>query len=90
MSVFSSIVVLLGSLLFLAAALGVLRLPDTLSRMQAVTKASSLALPLILFGTAIELGSMAIVLKSLLIIFFIFFTIPVANQLLAHASVSKE
>ena len=45
-----------GALLSLAAAIGVLRFPDTLSRMHAATKPQTFGLLLILLGAVVRLG----------------------------------
>ncbi|BBZ26495.1 Na+/H+ antiporter subunit G [Mycolicibacterium madagascariense] len=47
--------VLCGSILALTAAIGVVRFPDTLSRMHAATKPQVLGLLLVLLGAAIRL-----------------------------------
>ena len=49
------VVVLLGALLILLAAIGVVRFDDTLRRMHALTKATTLGLLLVLGGSAFAL-----------------------------------
>lgn len=51
----AAVLVLAGSLLALTAAIGVVRFPDTLSRMHAATKPQVLGLLLVLVGAAIRL-----------------------------------
>jgi multicomponent Na+:H+ antiporter subunit G len=51
----AAVLVLSGSALALTAAIGVLRFPDTLSRMHAATKPQVLGLLLVLVGAAIRL-----------------------------------
>lgn len=51
----TSVLVLGGSALALTAAIGVVRFPDTLSRMHAATKPQVLGLLLVLAGAAIRL-----------------------------------
>ena len=51
----ASVLVLGGSTLALTAAIGVVRFPDTLSRMHAATKPQVLGLLLVLAGAAIRL-----------------------------------
>ena len=55
LDVAAGVLVLGGSLLALTAAIGVLRFPDTLSRMHAATKPQVLGLLLVLAGAAIRL-----------------------------------
>ena len=51
----AAVLVLCGSVLALTAAIGVVRFPDTLSRMHAATKPQVLGLLLVLIGAAIRL-----------------------------------
>ena len=51
----TAVLVLGGSTLALTAAIGVVRFPDTLTRMHAATKPQVLGLLLVLVGTAIRL-----------------------------------
>lgn len=55
LDVLASILVLAGSALALTAAIGVVRFPDTLSRMHAATKPQVLGLLLVLAGAAVRL-----------------------------------
>jgi multicomponent Na+:H+ antiporter subunit G len=55
LDVAAGVLVLGGSLLALTAAIGVVRFPDTLSRMHAATKPQVLGLLLVLAGAAIRL-----------------------------------
>jgi len=56
-----------GSGFFLGGTLGLLRFPDVLSRLHALTKADNLGLGFIILGLAFQAGSLAIVLKLFLI-----------------------
>jgi multicomponent Na+:H+ antiporter subunit G len=55
LDIVSGVLVLGGSALALTAAVGVVRFPDTLSRMQAATKPQALGLLLVLIGAGIRL-----------------------------------
>jgi multicomponent Na+:H+ antiporter subunit G len=55
LDVLAAVLVLCGSALALTAAIGVVRFPDTLSRMHAATKPQVLGLLLVLIGAAIRL-----------------------------------
>lgn len=55
LDVLAGVLVLAGSVFALTAAIGVVRFPDTLSRMHAATKPQVLGLLLVLAGAAIRL-----------------------------------
>ena len=75
------VLILLGSLFILIAAIGVLRFRDVYSSMHATTKASSFGLLLILTGVALHFLVWIVAIKALLIVIFIYLTAPLA----AHA-----
>jgi multicomponent Na+:H+ antiporter subunit G len=50
LDIFTVVAVSLGSVFFLAGTLGLLRFPDTLTRLHALTKADNLGLGLIVLG----------------------------------------
>jgi len=79
------ILIFLGSLFILIAALGLLRFRDVYSRMHATTKATSFGLLLIVSGVALNFLTIVVVIKAILVIVFIYLTAPLA----AHA-VSKS
>jgi multicomponent Na+:H+ antiporter subunit G len=56
--VIGELLALLGAALVLLAAVGVLRLPDVLSRLHALAKASTLGILLLLFGAALGLSDL--------------------------------
>jgi len=56
-----------GAVFFLAGTVGLLRFPDTLSRLHALTKADNLGLGFIVLGLAIEGGSWAVAGKLVFI-----------------------
>lgn len=57
----------MGAVFFLAGTVGLLRFPDTLSRLHALTKADNLGLGLIVLGLALADGSWSAAGKLLLI-----------------------
>ena len=67
------------------AGLGTLRFPDLFSRMHAATKAASFGIGLMLTGLVIIYFSWYLLIMSILIIFFIFITAPVAAHMLGRA-----
>lgn len=74
-----------GALLFVAGALGLLRFPDTLSRLHAISKADNLGLGLIVLGLLPQMASIADGLKLLFIWLLAQLSAATASQLLARA-----
>jgi len=74
-----------GCLLALVAALGVLRLPDLLTRMHAATKPQVLGLVLVLAGLALRLREPSALGVLALAVLFQFATAPVATHMVARA-----
>jgi multicomponent Na+:H+ antiporter subunit G len=74
-----------GGLLFLAA-LGVLRMPDLYTRMQAATKAGTLGVGLVLAAAAMAFGELEATITALLAIGFFLLTAPVAAHMLGRAA----
>jgi multicomponent Na+:H+ antiporter subunit G len=82
----TAILWLAGSAFALLAAVGVLRMPDVFTRMQASTKASTLGLGCLLIGAAVQLGDFASLVRAGSIGAFILLTTPVAAHVIARAS----
>jgi multicomponent Na+:H+ antiporter subunit G len=74
-----------GALLFLAGALGLLRFPDPLSRLHAISKADNLGLGLIVLGLLPQAASITDGLKLLCIWLLAQLSAATASQLLARA-----
>ncbi len=77
---------IVGSSFAFLAALGVLRMPDVFTRMQASTKASTLGLGCLLIGAALQFGDLASVIRLVSIGAFTFLTTPVSAHMIARAS----
>jgi multicomponent Na+:H+ antiporter subunit G len=77
---------IVGSAFGFLAALGVLRMPDVFTRMQASTKASTLGLGCLLIGAALQLADLASIIRVLSIGAFILLTTPVSAHVIARAS----
>jgi multicomponent Na+:H+ antiporter subunit G len=82
-----SFFLLLGGFFALIAAIGVLRLPDVLTRMHASTKAGILGSSLILIGGAIYLQEAEITVRVIAIILFLMLTAPIGAHMIGRASV---
>jgi multicomponent Na+:H+ antiporter subunit G len=77
---------LVGAAFALLAAVGVLRMPDVFTRMQASTKASTLGLACLLVGAALQMGDFASFVRVASIGAFVLLTTPVAGHVIARAS----
>jgi multicomponent Na+:H+ antiporter subunit G len=77
---------IVGSAFAFLAALGVVRMPDVFTRMQASTKASTLGLGCLLLGSALQLADLASIIRLVSIGAFIFLTTPVSAHVIARAS----
>jgi multicomponent Na+:H+ antiporter subunit G len=84
--VFTALMLILGSLFSFVAALGMLRLPDTVIRMHAATKAGTLGAGLILTAEAFFYAELGITLRALAAITFLLLTAPVAAHLIGRAA----
>lgn len=89
MTLLASLLLGLGVLLVVIAAIGVVRLPDMLCRAHAVSKALTLGISLMLLGAMFRHGP-AEYPKFLLAILFQFLTIPVAGHLVSLIAYRKK
>jgi multicomponent Na+:H+ antiporter subunit G len=80
----SALLLLLGGFFALVAGLGVLRLPDLLSRMHASTKAAGAALTLILAAFFLRVPGWEVGFKALVALGLAFLTLPVAAHMLGR------
>lgn len=82
----AAILVLLGSLLCLTAAVALLRFPDVVSKMHAVTKPQVLGLILVTLGIALSLRTWWASGIAVLIIVLQLLTAPVAASMVARGA----
>lgn len=80
LDIVTAVLVLSGSALALTAAIGVIRFPDTLSRMHSATKPQVLGLLLVLAGAAIRLRGNVDIGMLFLTGVFTLITAPVIGQ----------
>ena len=78
--------VVTGTTFVLLAAIGVVRMPDVYMRMQVSTKGASLGAGCLLLAVPVFFGDVAIGVRALLIIVFIFLTTPISAHMLARAA----
>jgi multicomponent Na+:H+ antiporter subunit G len=79
-----SILILLGAIFLFSAGLGMLRMPDVFTRIQAGTKASTLGNMLVLAGIAFYHPGWT--LKLVIVIYFVLMTNPISSHALARAA----
>ena len=82
----SAAFVVTGATLALLAGVGVVRMPDVFTRMQASTKASTLGLGCLLAALAIRHPDVSIVMRALSIGAFMMLTTAVSAHVIARAA----
>lgn len=83
---------LAGALFFFASAVGMVRLPDFYTRLHAPTKAATLGVLLLAVGSLLRSlpQGQGVWLEELLIIVFLFLTVPVSAQVMARAAARRR
>ena len=84
--VIASVLFIVGSVFTLISAIGVLRLPDLYTRMHAASKTATFGVGLIVLGGAFAMPTTAVFVKALIVIVFLFITVPTSSHLLARAA----
>jgi multicomponent Na+:H+ antiporter subunit G len=80
------VAILGGALWSLIAGIGLLRLPDVLTRMHAATKPQVLGLLMVVFGVALRLRDANDITTLILVGLFQTWTVPVAAHMVARAA----
>lgn len=80
--------ILIGSIISVISAIGIIRFPDVYTRAHAATKSSTLAVLLTLIGTFIYIwfSDAFISVRVILGILFVFITAPVSGHLIIRAA----
>ncbi|OLO38840.1 Na+/H+ antiporter subunit G1 [Alkalihalophilus pseudofirmus] len=83
-----SVFALIGGLLSLLGAIGMIRFPDVYGRLHAATKSATLGVILIMTATFLFflLYEQLFVAKVLLTILFVFLTAPLAGQMMSRSA----
>lgn len=92
-TVIASAAVLLGAAFMFVAALGVARMPDLFTRMQAATKASTVGVIFVMCGVAVAYLEGSVTIRAVLIAGFFLLTSPVAAHAIArsaHVALHRE
>ncbi len=82
----AGILIIIGAAFTLAAAIGIVRLPDVYSRMHAASKAGTLGSGLMLIALAIAADDFSTATRALAGVLFFLLTAPVSAHLLAKAA----
>ena len=82
----SDILMSIGAIFMLLAAVGVLRMPDLFTRMQPATKGTTLGIACTLLAVAVHFGDSSVTTRALATIAFFFLTAPVTAHLIGRAS----
>ena len=90
LDLFTAVALVLGALFFLAGVVGLLRFPDTLSRLHALTKADNVGLGLIVIGLMPQAGSVLAALKLLLVWVLVLLAASTVGQLMARVARRAE
>jgi multicomponent Na+:H+ antiporter subunit G len=84
LDVWTIVWVSMGCVFFLAGTIGLLRFPDSLTRLHALTKADNLGLGLVVIGLLPQAGSFLIAAKMLFIWLLVMISGACVSQLIAR------
>src|SRR5215813_970663 len=84
--VFTVVAISAGAFFFLAGTVGLLRFPDSLSRLHALTKADNLGLGLVVLGLLPQVDTLASGIKLVLVWLLAQFASASAGQIIANAA----
>ncbi len=85
----TALLLLLGALFSFLAAVGVLRFPDTLLRMQSSSKASTLGLACLIAGTALQFPELSVIIRLGALAAFIMLTAPLTAHIVARVTLHR-
>jgi len=86
MQILASVLMLFGAVFSLLGAIGLLRMPDLFTRLQAATKTGTLGVGFIMLAVAVHFQDLGVVVRSLLVVVFLFLTAPIAAHVIARAA----
>ncbi|MFE3292054.1 monovalent cation/H(+) antiporter subunit G [Rhodococcus sp. NPDC059234] len=90
LDVVAAVAILLGALLAMTAAIGIVRFPDTLSRMHAATKPQVIGLVLVLIGAVIRLRGNVDIWMLILVGLFTLLTAPVIAHTVGRVAYREQ
>lgn len=77
---------LIGVAFSVLAAVGIVRMPDLYMRMQAATKSATVGVSCLILAAAVRLETVEAITQALLVVAFLFFTVPVASHMIGRAA----
>lgn len=77
---------LLGGAFCLLGAVGMIRMPDLYTRLQAATKTGTLGVGCLMVGVALHFETLGVGVRAILVIGFLFLTAPIAGHVIARAA----
>lgn len=86
---FTILAVCAGAVLYLAGTAGLLRFPDTLTRLHALTKVDNLGLGLIVFGLMPQMGWL-VAAKLLAVWLLVQYSGAIVTQILVHDAAGED
>lgn len=86
MTILTVALLVIGALFTLIAAIGVVRLPDLFTRMQASTKSATLGVACMMLATLTHFADLSVGSRAVLVIGALFLTAPVAGHVIARAA----
>jgi multicomponent Na+:H+ antiporter subunit G len=84
--ILTSILLVLGGLFCLLGAVGILRMPDIFTRLQAATKTGTLGVGFVMLAVCVHFQDLGVSVRSMLVIAFLFLTAPIAGHVIARAA----
>jgi multicomponent Na+:H+ antiporter subunit G len=82
----TSLLLLAGACFCLLGAVGIIRMPDIFTRLQAATKTGTLGVGFIMVAVMVHFQELGVTVRSLLVIGFLFLTAPIAAHVIARAA----
>ncbi|HSE99114.1 MAG TPA: monovalent cation/H(+) antiporter subunit G [Blastocatellia bacterium] len=82
----AAFLMVIGALFLLLAGVGVIRMPDLFTRMQAATKASTLGVGCTVVALMVYFANWGISIRALLVVTFLLMTAPVAAHMIGRAA----
>jgi multicomponent Na+:H+ antiporter subunit G len=86
LDLFTIVAVSAGAFFFLAGSVGLLRFPDTLSRLHALTKADNIGLGLVVLGLLPKADGVLVALKLIVVWLLVLLSGSTISQLIARAA----
>ncbi|NBC83545.1 MAG: sodium:proton antiporter [Bacteroidetes bacterium] len=80
----ADILIITGSIFIVISTIGLIRLPDPLSRIHSISKITSFGLGLMIIATILEHYEFGLLIKSILVLFFLILTTPLSAHVIAR------